>query len=252
MPLAMKAEAGPRAETLSPQDRAERLVLIYRLLYEAYGPQHWWPGDSPFEVMVGAILTQSAAWTNVEKAIGNLKQAGVLSAPALRSLPLEGLARLLYPSGYYNAKATKVKALTRHLARYDDDLDRLFDQDLESLRGELLGIHGIGEETADSIILYAAGKPSFVIDAYTRRIVDRLGLLSARTRDTEGRAGRVAYSEYQALFADHLPADERLFNEYHALLVRLGKNLCRKAPLCPQCPLLGVCPMGQATVPPAV
>ncbi len=212
-----------------------RLLKVYRLLYHAYGPRHWWPGDTPFEIIVGAILTQSAAWGNVEKAIRNLKEAGALSPQAIRRLPDDELARLVFPSGYYNAKAAKLKAFVRHMEQYDDDLDRLFAQDVQPLRRELLGIYGIGEETADSIILYAAGQPSFVIDAYTRRIVARLGI-----------APRVnTYLSYQALFAGHLAADADLFNEYHALLVDLGKRVCRKRPLCSGCPLLKVCPTGQ-------
>ncbi len=212
-----------------------RLLKVYRLLYHAYGPRHWWPGDTPFEIIVGAILTQSAAWGNVEKAIRNLKEAGALSPQAIRRLPDDELARLVFPSGYYNAKAAKLKAFVRHMEQYDDDLDRLFAQDVQPLRRELLGIYGIGEETADSIILYAAGQPSFVIDAYTRRIVARLGI-----------APRVnTYLSYQALFAGHLAADADLFNEYHALLVDLGKRVCRKRPLCSGCPLLEVCPTGQ-------
>ena len=231
----MKSDPRARLKGPSRHGTAEYLLGVYSLLHDAYGPQHWWPGDSPFEVVIGAILTQSAAWANVEKAIRNLKEADALSAPALRSLPLGSLARLVYPSGYYNAKAAKIRAFVDHLAAYDDDLDRLFDQDVPSLRRELLGIHGIGDETADSIILYAAGKPSFVIDAYTRRIVQRIGVAPARD----------SYSAYQALFSEHLPVDEGLFNEYHALLVRLGKDICRKKPLCSRCPLVGVCPTGE-------
>ena len=204
-------------------------------MLDRYGPQHWWPAETRFEVTVGAILTQASAWGNVEKAIRNLKEAGALSPQAIRRLPDDELARLVFPSGYYNAKAAKLKAFVRHMEQYDDDLDRLFAQDVQPLRRELLGIYGIGEETADSIILYAAGQPSFVIDAYTRRIVARLGI-----------APRVnTYLSYQALFAGHLAADADLFNEYHALLVDLGKRVCRKRPLCSGCPLLEVCPTGQ-------
>jgi len=236
MPLAM----GP-AQTLkvaAPSSRLGPLLKdVLRRLHAAYGPQRWWPADSAFEVIVGAILTQSAAWTNVEKAIANLKAAGALSAPALRAMPAQRLASLVYPSGYYNAKAAKIKAFVDHLERYGDDLDRLFGQDLQALRAELLTIHGVGEETADSIILYAARKPVFVIDAYTRRTVQRLGI------GPEG--GNASYRWYQDLFHKALPADEPLFNEYHALLVRLGKEVCRKVPECRRCPLLALCPTGQ-------
>jgi endonuclease-3 related protein len=201
---------------------------IYQRLYECYGPQHWWPADNPFEVITGAILTQSTAWSNVEKAITNLKNAGSLTAAALREMPEERLAGLIHPSGYYNVKARKLKSFVQRLGdKYDDNLEKLFNRSTPDLREELLDIYGIGEETADSIILYAAGKPVFVIDAYIRRIVDRLGLSPAKK----------TYSDYQKLFTDNLPADAPLFNEYHALIVRHGKEVCRKSPLCDRCRL---------------
>lgn len=204
---------------------------IYDRLLGCYGPQHWWPGDSPFEVMVGAILTQSAAWGNVEKALANLKGAGSLSAAALRQLNLPQLARLIRPSGYYNAKAQKLKALAQFLEAFDDDLARLFSLETGELRRRLLSVHGIGEETADSIILYAAAKPTFVVDAYTRRILERLGLGPAST----------SYAAFQAFFQASLPQEAQLFNEYHALLVRHGKEACRKLPRCPVCCLRDIC-----------
>jgi endonuclease-3 related protein len=182
--------------------------------------------------MMGAILTQSAAWRNVEKAITNLKQAKALSPEALRQILLSELATLLHPCGYYNAKAQKLKSLAHWLGNaYADDLNKLFATDTYFLRQELLSVPGIGQETADSIILYAASKPIFVIDAYTRRIIDRIGLASENND----------YSTYQALFMDNLPADTQLFNEYHALLVRLAKDVCRSRPLCPQCCLNSIC-----------
>ena len=182
--------------------------------------------------MVGAILTQSAAWQNVEKAIANLKATKVLSPEALRRLTLTEIAMLIRPCGYYNAKALKLKSLVHWLGEhYDDDLGKLFAQDTDHLRQQLLSIHGIGEETADSIILYAANKPIFVIDAYTRRIVSRVGLAPDNN----------SYAAYQFLFMDNLSADVRLFNEYHALLVCLGKNVCRTRPLCQQCCLNNIC-----------
>ena len=209
------------------------LLDIYQLLYERYGPQHWWPAETPLEMIIGAILTQSAAWTNVEKAIDNLKASVDLSIEGLRSLPQDELARLIYPSGYYNVKARKVKAFVDWLAeRYGGDLDRLFALDVATMRKELLSVHGVGEETADSIILYAAHQPIFVIDAYTRRIITRLGL--APQKET--------YAAFQALFMDNLPHDEALFNEYHALLVQHGKSICRKNPLCADCCLNRLCP----------
>jgi len=181
---------------------------------------------------VGAILTQAAAWGNVEKAIINLKAARALSPSSLRRLSLPELAELIHPCGYYNAKALKLKSFACWLEEYyGDDLDRLFADDTGHLRQQLLSVHGIGQETADSIILYAANKPIFVIDAYTRRIISRIGLAPVRN----------SYSGYQALFMAHLPADVRLFNEYHALLVQLAKDVCRRRPSCQQCCLNNLC-----------
>jgi len=197
-----------------------------------YGPQYWWPAPEPFEIIVGAILTQSAAWGNVEKAIANLKSAGALSPSTLRQLPLTELAQLIHPCGYYNAKALKLKSFAHWLREhYNDNLSKLFANDIYYLRQQLLSVHGIGQETADSIILYAANKPIFVIDAYTHRIINRIGLAPVGNR----------YSACQTLFTDNLPTDTRLFNEYHALLVRLAKEVCRKRPLCLQCCLNNFC-----------
>ncbi|MFC1990983.1 endonuclease III domain-containing protein [Chloroflexota bacterium] len=199
---------------------------IYHRLWFRYGPQHWWPAQESFEVIIGAILTQSAAWTNVEKAIANLKTAGVLSPEALHRLPQSDIAKLIYPCGYYNSKALKLKSFVRWLGEhYEYSLDKLFGNNIDFIRQKLLSVHGIGQETADSIILYAANKPIFVIDAYTRRIISRIGL--ALTGDS--------YTAYQNLFMANLPANARLFNEYHALLVHLAKNVCRPRPLCRQC-----------------
>lgn len=210
---------------------------VHERLYAAYGPQHWWPGDGPFEVIVGAILTQSAAWTNVEKALANLKSAGVLSPEGIARTPERDLAEMLRPSGYYNAKARKLKAFVAFLeARFDGDLKRLLATPAEELRPVLLATHGIGPETADSILLYAAGQPVFVIDAYTRRVFARLRF--EPETDT--------YDAWQRLFADALQPDAAMFNEYHALIVRVAKEHCRKAPLCGRCPLLAICPTGQA------
>jgi endonuclease-3 related protein len=176
--------------------------------------------------MVGAILTQSTAWVDVEKAITSLKGAGVLSPEALRRLDLPELAALIHTSGYYNAKATKLKSLVQWLGQqYHDNLDMLFATPTKELRCQFLSVHGIGPETADSILLYAAQKPVFVIDAYTRRIVRNIGLAP----ESE------SYAAYQLLFMSNLPADTPLFNEYHALLVCLGKDVCHKQPLCQQC-----------------
>jgi len=221
-------------------DRAlsQALIDIYRRLFDRFGPQHWWPAEEPFEVIAGAILTQSAAWGNVEKAIANLKAAGALPPGKLRRLSLSRLARLVHPCGYYNAKALKLKSFAFWLGNhYDDDLNRLFACDTEELRQQLLSVHGIGQETADSILLYAADKPVFVVDAYTRRIFSRIGLTPAKD----------SYAGYQAFFMDNLPADVKLFNEYHALLVRLGKEVCRRRPICSQCCLGDMCQLATLT-----
>jgi endonuclease III related protein len=214
-----------------------RLMDIYDRLYVAYGPQHWWPGDSAFEVIAGAILTQSAAWMNVERALGNLKTARALSPEGIDELPEAELASLIRPSGYYNAKARKLKSFVGLLdLEYGGDLARMLASPPEELRQALLGTHGIGPETADSILLYAAGRPVFVIDAYTRRIFTRLGFVPERD----------GYDGWQRLFVDSLPSSTPLFNEYHALIVRLGKSVCRKHPVCLECPLSSICPVGAA------
>jgi len=211
---------------------AAALAAIYECLLAAYGPQNWWPARSPFEVMVGAILTQSAAWGNVEKAISRLEEAGALSAAALRRINEAELSNLIYCCGYYRAKARKLKALAEWLKEAcNDDLGRLFAADIESLRRQLLAVHGIGPETADSILLYAAAKPTFVIDAYTRRILSRLGLA----------LGKESYDDLKRLFEENLPVDVPLYNEYHALLVRHGKDVCRQKPLCQGCCLKDMC-----------
>ena len=186
--------------------------------------------------MVGAILTQSAAWLNVERAITNLKAAEALSPEALRCLTLSQIATLIHPCGYYNAKARKLKSLAHWLGECcDDDLDRLSANDTAHLRRQLLSVHGVGPETADSIILYAANKPIFVIDAYTRRIISRIGLAPDSN----------SYAAYQSFFMDSMPADVGLFNEYHALLVCLAKDVCRSRPLCEQCCLDNLCHFSQ-------
>ena len=230
-----RPDAPPPPEGLptAPGQRTRAVLTeVFRRLYESFGPQHWWPAETRFEMIIGAILTQSAAWTNVEKAIANLKEAQVLEPAALRRMPISQLARLVHPSGYFNTKARKIKAFVEYLGqRYGDDLNALFTQDIAALRTDLLSIYGIGEETADSIVLYAAHRPAFVIDAYTRRIISRIGL--APDEDS--------YGTYQLIFTEHLPPDPELFNEYHALLVAHGKNICRKKPLCSKCCLNSLC-----------
>ncbi len=210
---------------------------IYRRLSAAYGPQHWWPAESPFEVMVGAVLTQSAAWTNVEKAIRNLKEAQALSPSSIRNISFSELAELIKPSGYYNVKARKLKSLVYWFNEYySDDINKMSAGDTQKLREELLTVYGIGPETADSILLYALGKPVFVIDAYTRRIFARIGLLKEED----------SYNDCQRLFTANLAADTAVFNEYHALIVKLAKEACNKKPDCGQCCLVEVCRYGKS------
>jgi len=212
-----------------------KLLEVYHRLEARYGQQYWWPAEEPFEVMVGAILTQRVSWTNAERAITKLKAAGALSPQVLRRLPVDELARLIRASLFHNAKARKLKAMVSWLGEhYQDNLSRLFSQDGDNLRRELVSVYGIGEETADSIILYAAAKPVFVIDAYTRRILSRVGIELAEN----------TYRAYQILFMAHLPADTGLYNQYHALLVRLGKTVCRPRPLCGECCLVDYCHYG--------
>ncbi|MBI2878239.1 MAG: endonuclease III domain-containing protein [Candidatus Rokubacteria bacterium] len=222
-------EHAARAPARGPRRRRRRrLVGLYQALRDAFGPQHWWPARSAFEVVVGAILTQNTAWANVERAIANLRAAGALSPQALRDLPLPELARLVRPSGYFNIKARRLRAFIAHLwRRHDGDLRRMLRQPADRLRAELLAIPGIGPETADSILLYAAGRPVFVVDAYTRRILARHRLVPPR----------IDYEALRAFFEGHLPHDPALFNEYHALLVRVGKEFCRARPRCEACPL---------------
>ncbi len=215
------------------------LQEIYQRLFQAYGPQGWWPGDGPLDVVIGAILTQSAAWANVERAIHSMKQADCWSLWAIHALPVEHLATIIRPSGYFNAKARKLKAFAGHLVEgYDGDLPAFFDQGLGPLREELLSIHGIGPETADDILVYAAGKPSFVIDSYTRRIVDRVGL--SPEHENSG------YHAYQKMFHDNLDGGVALFNEYHALLDHHAKVACTKVPKCFGCCLNDICATGKS------
>jgi endonuclease-3 related protein len=206
----------------------------YHLLLAHFGPQHWWPGETPFEVMVGAVLTQNTAWSNVERAIANLKAAGALSAPAILALADAELATLIRPAGYFNVKTRRLKALCAFLdqAGVAAEPRALGDAgSLSELRHRLLAVHGVGEETADSILLYALELPSFVVDAYTRRIFTRLGLI----------AGDESYARIRQQFMARLPAKRALYNEYHALIVALGKDLCRPRPRCDACPLRRRC-----------
>ena len=201
---------------------------IYELLYKRYGPQHWWPGESRFEIIIGAILTQNTNWQNVEKAIGNLKAAKLMDEHKLHGLLPQQLAELIRPAGYYNMKAVRIKNFLNWLFEaHNGSLESLEQMNTRLLRESLLHIKGIGPETADSITLYAFNKPIFVIDAYTARVVIRHRLI-------EYGAG---YEALQELFTSGLPQDTQLFNEYHALLVQVGKDFCRKTARCSGCPL---------------
>jgi endonuclease-3 related protein len=208
-----------------------KLRVIYSKLLSHFGPQHWWPGETPFEVAVGAILTQNTNWGNVEKAIGNLKSAGALHARLLHEMPAGRLAELIKPAGYFNIKAKRLKNFIDLLAdTHGGSMKRMAKGELPVLRKQLLRVNGIGPETADSILLYALKKPVFVIDAYTKRVLSRHNMMQHDE----------PYEAFQELFHAHLPKDVVLFNEYHALFVRVAKEHCRTRPLCTGCPLEGV------------
>ncbi len=207
------------------------LMTIYRKLYKAYGPRHWWPGETPFEVMVGAILTQNTSWKNVEKAITRLKAKGVLYPEGIHRLREPPLASLIRSSGYYRIKARRLKNFVNFLFEaFGGDIAKMKKEGITTLRKKILEVNGIGPETADSILLYGLQKPIFVVDAYTKRILSRHGIVSEKA----------SYEDIQNLFMDHLSHDEKLFNEYHALLVHLGKNVCKRKPVCDRCPLEGI------------
>ena len=206
----------------------EDLLKIYGLLNEYFGDLHWWPADSPFEVMVGAILTQNTAWTNVEKAISGLRESNLLSPAALLKTDEKILAEILRPSGYYHIKAKRLKSLVRfYFDEYSGNIDTMCNEDLTVLREKLLKVEGVGPETADSIILYACRKPVFISDSYTQRILLRHRIIP---EDADG-------ATIRTLFMTHLPHDASLFNQFHALLVQTGKSFCRKTPKCDFCPL---------------
>lgn len=207
-----------------------RLMAVYRRLHATHGPQHWWPGDSVFEIMVGAVLTQNTAWTNVEKAIANLKTAQALSPEAIVAASHRRLASWLKPSGYFNVKAKRLRAFCEWLIRAGG-AQRIAHFPTDVLRAQLLAVHGIGPETADDILLYAFNRPVFVIDAYTRRLFARLGVIE----------GKEAYEALREMFETALPTDAQLFNEYHALIVAHAKHVCRKRPLCSDCKLGPLC-----------
>lgn len=215
------------------------LLGIYGDLLKRYGPQHWWPAETPFEVMVGAILTQATSWVGAAKAIARLKAADALSPTAIRGMDTDALAELIHTSVYHNSKARRLKELAAYLgSRFGDDIDGMARQEADTLREELLSVYGIGDETADTILLYAVGKPAFVIDAYTMRLFSRLGLIPERR----------SYSAHREMFTTALPADQPLFAEYHALIVRHAVEVCRRRPECGRCCLLRMCPTGKEVV----
>jgi endonuclease-3 related protein len=211
------------------------LRAIYERLLHGQGHSAWWPGDSALEVCLGAILTQNTAWTNAEKALAALKAEGLLTYDALRRLSQARLQRLIRPSGTYRLKAARVRAFVDFLGReYGGRVEAMAGDEPATLRRKLLTVKGIGPETADAIALYGAGRPLFVVDAYTRRVFGRLGLLD----------GRESYEDVQRVFMDRLPADTALYQDYHAQIVRLAKDVCRPAPRCQACALDDVCPSG--------
>jgi len=210
------------------------LMRYFAAMSQNLGPMHWWPATTPFEVIVGAILTQNTSWGNVERAIANLRAAGMLTPSAISAARMAKLAALVRPSGYFRQKAKKLKAFVRFLqVEYGGSLKRMFETPTEILREKLLSVHGIGPETADSILLYAGNHPVFVVDAYTHRIFGRHGITD----------GKPEYESVRALFEGALPRDSQLFNEFHALVVNTGKNWCRKKePRCAECPLASLLP----------
>jgi endonuclease III related protein len=209
---------------------------IYRRLEKHFGPTHWWPGDSAFEIAVGAVLTQNTAWTNVERAIANLKRDKLLTPRKILNCPDAILEKALRPSGYFRVKAKRLSAFCAYLVdTYNGSMKRMARRPLDQLRPELLAVNGIGPETADDILLYACDKPVFVVDAYTRRILGRHGLVPPD----------IAYESLRELFETHLPADVALFKEYHGLIVYTGKEFCKRNPCCDACPLLPLLRGGQ-------
>ncbi|MDD4322890.1 MAG: endonuclease III domain-containing protein [Dehalococcoidales bacterium] len=210
-----------------------KLEGIFKRLFGCYGHQHWWPGETPFEIMAGAILTQNTSWENASRAVDNLKNCSALNPQSLRDIPDHNLALLIRPSGYFNAKALKLKSLVDWLDQTCGfNLSLLESSSTDHLRQSLLSVHGIGPETADSILLYALERPVFVVDTYTRRIISRIGI-------TVG--GDASYDDYQRLFMANLEPDVVLYNEYHALLVKHAKISCKRRPECPKCCINDIC-----------
>src|SRR6266481_506318 len=229
----IEAEANPSAPIATAIPPAA-LRAYYDALFAAHGPQHWWPGRSAFEVIVGTILTQNTSWNNVEPAIRKLRREKLLTPRAMEAVPLARLAKLIRSSGYFRQKARKLKCFVRFLrSEYGGSLNRMFRSPTAVLREKLLTVHGIGPETADAILLYAAKHPVFVVDAYTRRMLERHGLAEPTH----------SYEEIRQLFERSLPSDVSLYNEFHALIVRNGKEYCRTSnPRCSECHLHSILP----------
>jgi endonuclease-3 related protein len=207
------------------------IYQLYKNLYDYFGPQNWWPAEYEFEVIVGAVLTQNTNWRNVTKAIANLKKHNLLSVEKLKNLSISELARHIKPSGFYKIKAKRLKALVEYLDKeYQGDLLKMQSKPLTQLREELLKVYGIGQETADSILLYALNKPIFVVDTYTKRVLVRHKIIEENWN----------YAEIQQLFRESLPRSVKIYNEYHALLVKIGKEFCRKIPKCSICPVRNI------------
>ncbi len=212
------------------------LIKIYEALRKKNGNLNWWPGKTQFEIIVGAILTQNTSWSNVEKAIANLKKEGLLDYNSILKIPANKLAGLIRPSGYYNQKAKKLKNFVNFIREnFDENISKMKKLDLRELRLKLLEINGIGNETADSIILYAFNKPIFVVDTYTNRVFTRIGLIKVG----------LTYCEVQKFFMDNLPSDYILYNDFHAQIVILGKHFCKKSPVCSICPVIYICDYGK-------
>ena len=213
------------------------LLDVYHVLHDTWGPQHWWPGETPLEVSVGAILTQNTAWANAEKAIQTLRQADALNLHVLHHVAVDQLEDWIRSAGTFRVKAKRLRAFTTLVVEeFDGSLNKLLDEPKDVLRNLLLNVHGIGPETADCIVLYAAHQPQFVVDAYTRRFMARHGWLR----------GFESYDKVADMFVMQLPADVGLYNEYHALIVRLGKEYCRTNPVCESCPLRHFLPDNRA------
>lgn len=211
------------------------LYDAYEALLDHFGPQHWWPAETPFEVIVGAVLTQNTSWKNVDLALENLREAGLLHLEGLRALHHDELAELIRPAGYFRLKARRLRNLLDLIHdQHEGSLEHFLSTDLPTLREQLLKVNGVGPETADSILLYAAGKPTFVIDTYTHRVARRHGWIEPEAD----------YHDLKEYFEGGLPEDVSLYNEYHALLVRVGHEFCKPRPRCEDCPLCAMLPEG--------